>query len=113
MFAHERSLVQKYEERPFALLGVNLDSHLDKLQETEKKYHLNWRSWWDGSGGPIAARWKVEGLPTLFLLDHKGNIRWQSEGVPSSLKSMDETIEKLVKEAENEGSKQASARGRR
>ena len=107
MFAHERSLVGKYQDRPFVLLGVNLDARIEKLRQTQEKEHLNWRSWWDGSGGPIAQQWKVEGLPMLFLLDRKGNIRWKSEGVPST-REMDEMIEKLVKEGESEGSKQAA-----
>lgn len=80
MFEHERSLVTKYENRPFALLGVNVDPTIEKLRETQKKYHLNWRSWWDGQGGPIVVRWRVEGLPTLYLLDSRGKIRWKSEG---------------------------------
>jgi hypothetical protein len=107
MFAHERSLVQKYQDRPFALLGVNVDETREKLQKTQKENQLNWRSWWDGEGGSISQQWKVEGLPTLFLLDHKGNIRWKSEGVPRT-KQMDDLIEKLVKEAESEASKQAA-----
>jgi peroxiredoxin len=106
MFAHERSLVQKYEGRPFALLGVDEDDDRETLQKAQKKHDLNWRSWWD-EGSSIAQQWKVESLPMLFLIDHKGMVRWHSEGVPN-LKQMDELIERLVKEAESEGSKQAS-----
>jgi len=95
MFAHERSLVQKYEGKPFVLLGVNTDAAREKLQKAQKKYELNWRSWWDGSGGPISAQWKVEGFPTLFLIDHKGMIRWDSAVVPD-LKRMDALIDQLV-----------------
>jgi thiol-disulfide isomerase/thioredoxin len=107
MFAHERSLVEKYQDRPFVLLGVNVDSRVEALQQMQEKEHLNWRSWWDGAAGLIALRWKVESWPTLFLLDPKGDIRWKHEGVPN-LKQMDELIEKLVKEAEREGGKQTA-----
>jgi len=105
MFAHERSLVQKYEGKPFVLLGVNADDTLEKLQQTQKKYDLNWRSWWDGISGPIAFQWKVEGLPTCFLIDHKGLIRWETLGVPD-LKVMDQLIEQLVQEAQADHDKQ-------
>src|SRR5215469_667428 len=94
MFAHERSLVEKYQGRTFVLLGVNVDQRLETLQRTQEKENLNWRSWWDGSSGSISLRWKVNSLPTLFLLDHKGDIRWKSVGVPN-LKRMDELIERL------------------
>ncbi len=105
MFEHERSLVQKYEGRPFALLGVNADDDRETLRAAEKKHHLNWRSWWD-AGGAIAGRWKVKGFPTLFLIDHNGVVREHMEGAPSNPKQLDEMIERLVKEAE--GGKQAS-----
>jgi len=101
MFAHERSLVDKYKGQPFALLGVNTDGSREQLRKAQEKDHLNWRSWWDSAGGPIALKWKVDGLPSLFLIDHKGMVRWQSVGVPD-LKQMDELIEKLVKEASTE-----------
>jgi hypothetical protein len=105
MFAHERSLVQKYEDKPFVLLGVNTDDSREKLQVAQKKHDLNWRSWWDGMGGPIASQWRVEGLPTLFLIDHKGLIRWENLGAPD-LKVMDQLIEQLVQEAEADHNKQ-------
>jgi peroxiredoxin len=106
MFDHERSLVQKYQGRPFALLGVDEDPSRETLHKTQKKYDLNWRSWWDKDQS-IAAQWKAEALPTLFLIDHKGVVRWHDVGVPD-LKQLDQRIEKLVKEAESEGSKQAA-----
>jgi hypothetical protein len=105
MFDHERSLVQKYQDRPFALLGVDLDGDRETLQEAQKKYKLNWRSWWD-MGGAIAAQWKIPGIPALILLDYNGVVRWQGVGVPD-LKQLDNRIEQLVKEAETEGGKQA------
>ncbi len=101
MFDHERSLVQKYQGRPFALLGIDEDSDRVTLQKAEKKYKLTWRSWWD-ENGIIASQWKVVGWPTLFLIDHKGEIRWHSLGVPDS-KELEKRIEQLVKEAESEG----------
>jgi hypothetical protein len=106
MFDDERSLVQKYQGRPFALLGVDGDPDRSTLQKAEKKYHLSWRSWWD-EGGAIASQWKVIGLPTLFLLDHKGVVRWQGLGVPKH-HELEKRIEQLVKEAESEGGKVAS-----
>jgi hypothetical protein len=107
MFAHERSLVEKNRTRPFALVGVNEDPSLEKFQTTEKKKQLNWRSFWDGGDGSIARRWKADsGLPALYLIDHKGMIRWHATGVPD-LKKLDDLIEQLLKDAENDGGKQA------
>src|SRR5262249_20076994 len=98
MFAHERSLVRKYQGRPFALLGVDEDADRETLLEAQKKHELNWRSWWDQDKS-IAERWNVTGLPMLFLIDHKGKIRGEIGGAPLDPKPLDELIESLVKEA--------------
>lgn len=98
--------MQKYENRPFALLGVDEDDSQAALKKTQEKYHLNWRSWWD-DGGSIAGQWKVDRFPTLFLVDHKGVVRWSS-ATELNLKQMEQLLERLVKEAEKEDRKQAA-----
>jgi hypothetical protein len=102
MFPHERSLVQRYEQRPFALLGVNVDSSLAVLRKSEEKDRLNWRSWWDKDGS-ISDKWNLEGLPTVILIDHRGVIRFESKGAPNA-KDLDRRIERLVLEAESASS---------
>jgi hypothetical protein len=100
MYPHERSLVKKLQDKPFALLGVNSDSNRDTLKEVLKKEEITWRSWFDGGkvGGPIATKWNVHGWPSLYVLDHRGVIRHKWIGSPGE-KVMDEAIENLVKEA--------------
>lgn len=77
MIPHERSLVKKLENRPFALIGVNSDSSLDKLKEAVEKEQITWRSFFDGgsTNGPIATAWNVTGWPTIYVLDANGVIR--------------------------------------
>jgi peroxiredoxin len=99
MIPHERSLVQRYQQRPFALLGVNTDPSPEALRKFEEKERLNWRSWWDGPGGPISTQWKVQGFPTLFLIDHRGVVRYEWLGAPRDAE-LDRHIEDLVREAE-------------
>jgi hypothetical protein len=99
MYPHERSLVKKFEGKPFVLLGVNSDEDRKELKEVLKKENITWRSWFDGStGGPIATQWNLNGWPTLYLLDARGVIQLKTEG--SELpKGFDELIETLVKQA--------------
>ena len=100
MYPHERSLVKKMEGKPFALLGVNSDAK-PRVKQAIEKNQLSWPSWWDGgsSGGPIARTWGVNAWPTLYVIDHKGIIRHRWEGSPGD-QVLDDSIEKLVKEAE-------------
>jgi hypothetical protein len=100
MFDHERSLVQHYEGRPFTLLGVNVDSRREALQRGELRSHLTWRSWWDGADGPIARAWKVSSLPAVYLIDHRGRVRYEHTGAPDPA-DLERRIESLVREAED------------
>jgi len=102
MYPHERSLVKKLADKPFALVGVNSDQNREALKPTLEKEQITWRSFWNGpqgTGGPISTEWNVRGWPTLYVLDHKGIIRHKWEGSPSG-DVLDKAIEKLVKEAE-------------
>ena len=96
MYPHERSLVQKMEGRPFALLGVNSDTDREAIKKVIQKESLAWRSFWDAStDGPIASAWNISGWPTIYILDHKGVIRSINPG-----DSLDKVLEDLVVEAE-------------
>lgn len=102
MYPHERSLVKRLADKPFALIGVNSDRDLNELKEVLNTEQITWRSFWNGpqgTGGPISSDWNVRGWPTLFLIDHKGILRYKWVGNPGD-RVMDEAIDKLVKEAE-------------
>jgi hypothetical protein len=71
------------------------------------KEKLNWRSYADTGGftSGIPSKWNLQGTPTLYMIDHKGLIRYKWLGSPGE-KAIDQAIEKLIKEAE--GDKSAS-----
>src|SRR5262249_34758607 len=108
MYPHERSLVKRLADKPFALIGVNSDQDRAKLKEVLMQENITWRSFWNGgsTNGPISTKWNVHGWPTLYVLDHKGVIRHKWLGSPGE-RVLDEAIDKLVKEAENSGKKES------
>src|SRR5262245_784220 len=102
MFPHERSLVQKLQNQPFALLGVNSDEDREQLRDVVKKEQITWRSFWaGGTGGPIPTRWQVTVWPTIILIDKKGIIRHKHLGNPGDA-VLDDQIDKLVKEPDTQ-----------
>jgi hypothetical protein len=75
MIPHERSLVAKLADQPFALIGVNSDD-IATLAERCRKEQVTWRSFAAGpDGGEIAKAWNVSGWPTIYILDEDGVIR--------------------------------------
>jgi thioredoxin-related protein len=100
MIPHERSLVKRMASRPFALIGINTDDSKEKYFEMAKKMEVTWRSSWQGStSGPICQQYRVQGYPTLFLLDHEGVIREKWVGPPSN-DALDAAVDGLVAAAE-------------
>jgi hypothetical protein len=79
MYAHERSLVEKYADKPFAIVGINSDRDRDKLKERMAEEGITWKSFFDGgrTGGPIASKWNVRGWPTIYVIDSTGRIRFK------------------------------------
>jgi hypothetical protein len=96
MYAHERSLVEKYADKPFAIVGINSDRDRDKLKERMAEEGITWKSFFDGGGtrGPIASAWNVSGWPTIYVLDAEGRIRFKDVRG----EEMDAAIEELMGE---------------
>ena len=104
MWPHERSLVSKLADKPFAVLGVNIsEPNPAALRKVLEKNNLTWRSFSDppaseGSGA-IAKKWNLAGTPTIYLIDHKGVIRHKWVGGARE-KVIDNAVEKLIQEVE-------------
>jgi hypothetical protein len=98
--------VQTLKDKPFALIGMNLNGFDPKqLKAAMVKENLPWRSFADPGQigqGPIAAVWNFPATPTLYVIDHKGIIRHKWVGNPGST-VIDAALEKRIKEAETDG----------
>lgn len=95
MIPHEKELVERLKDRPFALIGINSDGAVEKVRKIFEENGVNWRNALDGTtSGPIAKRWNVQGWPTIYVLDGKGVIR--NRNVRG--KQMDEAVDALLKE---------------
>jgi cytochrome oxidase Cu insertion factor (SCO1/SenC/PrrC family) len=94
MYRHERSLVERYHDKPFVLLGVNSDPDRDMARAIARQYGHNWRVLWDGSEGPLAAQWKVTFWPSIYVLDARGIVRFAQVRD----ESLDHAIETLLRE---------------
>ncbi|MBK8099687.1 MAG: hypothetical protein IPK26_21485 [Planctomycetes bacterium] len=103
MIPHERSLVEKWKGRPFALIGVNSDEHDTPEQQAGFKKQLQdngvtWRSFRNDSiAPPIADTWRVQGWPTLYYIDHEGIIRHKDIREEAE---MEHALEEMITAAE-------------
>jgi RNA polymerase sigma factor (sigma-70 family) len=98
-----RELVEKYNTRPFAVLGINNYDRLEVLRDLAAKKAVTWRCWWDGDKldrpGPITTRWNIRVASAFVVLDDQGVIRFKN--LHPADPQFDQTIERLVKAAES------------
>lgn len=94
MYDHERSLVKRLKDKPFALVGVNYGDELEDIKAAVQKKNLIWRSFFAGKDPEIIESFDVRGFPTIMILDADGVVR--SVGHATD----DETIEELLAEME-------------
>ena len=100
MYPHERSLVKRLADEPFALIGVNSDPKAKVVGALERE-NITWRSFWDGgnTSGPIASKWNVRSWPTIYVLDHKKEIISKRIGAEQLEELMDKIIENKPQQA--------------
>lgn len=98
MYPHERTLVEKLADKPFALVGVNSDQDIDEIREIVKEKNITWRSFQNTvDDHSISDDWVVQGWPTIYLIDAEGKIRYKNPG-----DKLDEAITELLAEMDVE-----------
>lgn len=97
MIPHEKAMFKRFEGRPFQLLAISADRSREKLIEYVKKEELPWPNIYDGDTGMLNRQWNIEYLPSIFLIDANGVIRY----VDVRGAELERAVEKLVREAES------------
>lgn len=99
---HLRALVERYEGRPFAIVGVNTGDDEETFHKGVETYEMSWISAYQGRSTPIADLYRVDGYPTVLVLDHEGKIHYRNYGIeePESERLLDELVAAAEKAAE-------------
>jgi hypothetical protein len=77
MVPHQPALVKRLAGKPFALVGVSRNETRQGLKKCEEKHGMLWRSFFDGQEGPISKRYNIKFMPTVYVLDARGVIRYK------------------------------------
>lgn len=93
MIPHEKELYARLKREPFAFLGVNHDQTEEKAKDFADREELPWKSWFD-KGNKIGRAFQVTYLPTIFVLDAQGVIRYRDVRG----KDLDEAVDTLLRE---------------
>jgi thiol-disulfide isomerase/thioredoxin len=98
LIPHEKELAIRHKNEPFAIVGVNGDSDPQAIARAVEKHQISWRSFHDKRDGAatISDAWSAL-YPTVYVIDHKGIIRWRFTGAPDP-ETLAQMIDDLLKD---------------
>ena len=99
MLPHEKALVKRTQDKPFALIGINNDGPAKEVLPRFQKEGITWRNAIEPEKDSLASKWNVTGYPNLYLIDAKGVIRYHWLGSPGN-EVLDGKVDELVAEAQ-------------
>ena len=74
------NVVAAYERlhpKGFEIVGISFDEEVDALKAFTAKHKMNWAQYFDGEGwkNKFGAEFGIRGIPVMWLVDKKGNLR--------------------------------------
>jgi thiol-disulfide isomerase/thioredoxin len=75
MIPHEREMVERLKDQPFALVSISVDEKKKTLTDFLTKEPMPWTHWWNGNEGGVIEAWDVRYYPTIYVIDAHGVIR--------------------------------------
>jgi peroxiredoxin len=98
LFPHERSLEERFQGKPFALLGVCVDAGEGRAQQLQRDGSVTWRCFQDDRY-EIAALYGIHYIPVAYVIDAKGVVRYAWDG-SAGLDELGRKIGELIADAE-------------
>ena len=73
-----KSVYDKYQANGFEIVGISLDDKEGALRRFIKEKELRWPQHFDGKGweNTFAIAYGIYGIPTMWLVDKRGNLRY-------------------------------------
>ncbi len=95
MIPHEREMVERLKDKPFALVSVSFDADKKTLVDFLAKEKMPWTHWWNGAEGKLMDLLNIEHFPTIFVVDPKGVIRYKEIRGEELEKAVDKLLDEI------------------
>jgi thiol-disulfide isomerase/thioredoxin len=72
-----KAAYQKLQPKGFEIVGISFDEDKDALTKTLKEKGMTWPQYFDGQGwkNKYGQQFGINSIPTMWLVDKKGNLR--------------------------------------
>ena len=91
-----KALYEEYHDKGLEIIGINLDLSREQALAFIEHFELPWPQYWDGKGydSKLAVLFRVQAIPTLYLIDQEGVIRGKWLGLAEE--EVKDKIEELL-----------------
>jgi len=91
-----RDVAARFSTSDMQPLGISLDESSSALETTLRTHKIDWPIFFDGKGweSPLVRSLGINSLPTLWLLDRRGNLR----GLNTPITNAEAAINQLLRE---------------
>ena len=92
---------EKYHDKGFEIVAVSLDTDKKKVEKFFKDRKLPWKTLYNddaksnGYNHPLAVHYGINAIPTMFLVDQKGNVVSLQARGPELAKKLEELLGKV------------------
>jgi len=97
MIPHEREMIERLKDKPFALISVSVDDEKETLQKFLETEKMPWTHWWNGAHGKLIDTLNLNHYPTIYVIDQKGIIRFKE----LRDQALEDAVNSLLKEQES------------
>lgn len=79
-----KELAKHFEGKPFTIVGVTNDASKEDFKKSVADAGIDWKiAWQGGPAGPWLEEWGIARLPSLYVLDQRGVIRFKDIELPA------------------------------
>ena len=92
---HVADVYQDFHEKGFEIVGISFDQDKKKLEDFVGEKQMKWPQYFDGKGwaNKFGRQYGINSIPTMWLVDKKGNLR-----AMDARGGLREKVEKLLAE---------------
>ena len=92
---HVLEVYQDLHEKGFEIVGISFDQDKKKLEDFVAEKQMKWPQYFDGKGwaNKFGRQYGINGIPTMWLVDKKGNLR-----IMEARGGLREKVDKLLAE---------------
>jgi thiol-disulfide isomerase/thioredoxin len=100
MIPHQREIVGKLKDKPFAFVSVSIDDNREILTKFLEKEPMPWTHWWTGKESGFMEDWGIAYVPTIYVIDARGVIRHRDQNGRFPPEQLAAAVNALLEEIE-------------